>query len=302
MRRIPRLVLLSTILLLTVSPALAAKEKLVKVKFKASEADPAATQALFDQRAFFDRRVPALGRLAVFLHGAGVSKSCGPAAHLRLLAGMGFHVFSPCYVSGYGVENCGDNIGGCRKEAFDGIDGHDFIDIARADSIEGRLAKGLEHLAKLYPEDGWEGFLNALGEPSWERVTLSGHSHGASTAALIGRLRNVDRIIMLAGPYDRGQPWYDLEPVTKPDRHYGLSHLGDKQNEGHLTGFEALQLPGEVVNVDDNDPPYDHSHRLVTEVTSKKPHSAVRAGNVSPKVGDSFVLEPAWRYLYGVAN
>ena len=39
-----------------------------------------------------------------------------------MLAGQGFHVFAPCYLSDYGVGSCGDDIGGCRLEAFEGVD------------------------------------------------------------------------------------------------------------------------------------------------------------------------------------
>ena len=96
-------------------------ERLFKASFTARDADPSAQEALGNQRAFFDPRMPSRDRLVVFLHGAGVSENCGPAAHLRTLASYGFHVFSPCYVSDYGVENCGNDIAACRLEAFDGM-------------------------------------------------------------------------------------------------------------------------------------------------------------------------------------
>ena len=129
---------------------------------------------------------------------------------------------------------------------------------------------------------------------------LTGHSHGASTAALIGKTLQVERIVLLSGPYDVGQEWLEWPELTEARRHFGLTHSGDKQHAGHLAAFAALAMPGPPVDTDRTPPPFAGSHRLVTSVASDKPHSAVRAGNVSPKSNDGFVLDPAWRYLYGV--
>jgi hypothetical protein len=300
--RMLRPVLLVLLVLLVVAGDDAAAAELLKAEFSAAEADDAAVKALGQQRAFLDTRVPARGQLVVFLHGAGSNESCGPAEHLRLLAGYGFHVFSPCYVADYGVENCGSDIRGCRLEAFEGIDHHPYVQIAPADGIERRIARGLRHLDTLQPEARWGDFLADADRPDWTRIVLTGHSHGASTAALIGKVRRLDRIVMLAGPYDPDQAWLAEAPLTAVDRYYGLSHVGDPQHPGHLAAFAALGLPGPVVDVDRAAPPYGDSHRLITAVASDTPHSAVRAGSVSPRVGASFALEPAWRYLYGVGE
>ena len=291
--------------ILAASHALVAAElppRLLKARFTADAADPDATQALGLQQAFVDGRVPTQGRLVIFLHGAGRNEKCGPVAHLRLLAGFGFHVFSPCYVSDYGVDNCGSDIRGCRLEAFEGIDHHPYVRIAPADAIERRVARGLRHLETLQPEADWGRFLDSDGRPDWSQIILTGHSHGASTAALIGMVRRVGRVVMLAGPYDPGQAWLEQTGLTPVSDYYGLSHVGDRQHSGHLEAFALLGLSGPVVNVDRSQPPYGGSHQLVTSVESGNPHSAVRAGKPSPKRGERFALELAWRYLYGLSD
>ena len=217
-----------------------------------------------------------------------------------MLASYGFHVFSPCYVSDYGVENCGSEIAACRLEAFDGGDRHPAIAITRADSIEERVGNGLRYLEKLEPGLGWIDFLAADGRPQWDEIVLTGHSHGASTAALIGKTLQVERIVLLSGPYDVGQDWLEWPELTEALRYFGLTHSGDKQHDGHLAAFAALGMAGPPVDIDSTAPPFEGSHQLITSVASDKPHSAVRAGNVSPKSKDRFVLDPAWRYLYGV--
>ena len=72
---------------------------LTKLEFRADQADPAAREALGLQLALLDRAVEPKGLLIVYLHGAGEREICGEGTrgHERLLAGMGFHVLSPCY-------------------------------------------------------------------------------------------------------------------------------------------------------------------------------------------------------------
>ncbi len=120
--------------------------QLYSFEFTADQADPEASEVLAPQLAYLDTQVTPVGKLVVYLHGAGAPMICGSKAHGQLLAGMGLHVFSPCYRSDYGVGNCGDDIGGCRLEAFEGKDHHDFIDISLANSAEQRIVKGLQYL------------------------------------------------------------------------------------------------------------------------------------------------------------
>ena len=267
--------------------------------FTAQEADPAARQALGVEQGVVDKSRVRLGPLVVFLHGAGTSERCAPVAHLRLLAGFGLPVFAPCYVSDYEVERCGAAVAACRLEAFDGADRSGVIRVGPADSIERRIVMGLRHLDRLDPETGWAGFL-AGDRPDWGRITLSGHSHGASTAALIGKEREVGRIVMLAGPYDRGQAWLEAPARTPVDRYFGFSHKRDRQHEGHLEAFARLGLPGAPVDVDRARAPYGGNHRLLTGAATDNPHNAVRAGPAAPEEAGGYRFEPVWRYLYGV--
>lgn len=268
--------------------------RLYQVTFTAEDADPAASRALGDQHAFLDTRVEPQGKLVVYLHGAGDFQSCGGGALGPLVASFGFHWLAPCYLSNYGVDNCGDDIAGCRLEAFEGEDHHPFVDITRPDSIEERIVRGLGYLEQENPEGDWQYFLE--GEtPRWSEIVISGHSHGASSSGLIGVYRSVARVVMLAGPYDVGQAWLELEPLTPRDRFYGFSHTGDNQHQGHLDAFEALGLPGAPTGVDDQDPPYADSHRLFSQASVSDAHGSVTSGDIP-----AFV--PVWEYLYGPSS
>lgn len=268
-------------------------------RFTAADADPEATDYLGRQQALRPPGVPPLGRLVVYLHGAGKPNNCGSRDHGELLAADGFHVLMPCYAADYGVGNCGDAIGACRQEAFEGTDQIDVIDIGPPESIERRIVMGLRHLDTLDPDGGWAAYLDGEA-PRYDAIIVSGHSHGASSAGLIGQLRGVARVVMLAGPLDSGQPWLDRAGLTPADRYYGFTHTGDGQHPGHLAAFEALGLPGAPTGVDDTDPPYGESHRLVSDLDVIDGHSAVQASVLSPMRDGVFVYRPVWRALYGV--
>ena len=274
--------------------------KLHDFAFKPADADPAASMHNATQLAQLDTTVTPLGKLVVYLHGAGAPDTCGSKAHGLVLAGMGFHVLHPCYVSDYGVGNCGDDIGGCRLEAFEGLDHHPFINITAPDSIETRVVKALEYLQAMHPGGDWQYFV-VDGKPRWSEIIISGISHGASTSGVIGMARQVDRAVMLSGPLDTDQAWLKGPTLTPIDRFYGFTHTKDDQHMGHLKSFGDMMLPGAPVVVDGASPPYDDSHRLVTSAPTGDGHSSTQAGGASPKDGqDAYQFLPVWRTMYGV--
>lgn len=259
-----------------------------------------ATRALGTQTAFLDTRVAARGRLVVYLHGAGAPTTCGSNEHGRLLASWGFHVLGPCYLSDYGVGNCGADIGGCRLEAFEGVDHHPFVSIAPPDSIETRIVRALEFLRRRHPGGDWGYYLDGA-LPRWSTVIISGISHGASSAGVIGQVRAVDRVVMLSGPLDTGQAWLSRGGLTVRDRYWGLTHTGDTQHSGHLAAFTALGLPGAPATVETATSPYGGSHRLRSSAMTTDGHGSTQAGGVSPRdAAGRYLFEPAWRLMYGV--
>lgn len=266
--------------------------------FRPDQADPEAATVIGDQRAVLDTRVTPRGLLVVYLHGAGDPSggTCGSAAHSELLAGMGFHVVDPCYESNYGVGNCGDDIEGCRLEAFEGIDHHPFIDVAPADGIEVRVARALGFAQAANPEGDWTYFLD--GElPRWSKIVVSGISHGASTSGVIGLHREVRRVVMLSGPLDSGQAWLEKAPLTPIDAYFGFTAVSDEQHAGHLAAFEALGLPGAPTSVDGVAPPYGGSHRLLSSAPGNS-HGATQAGGGSPEVDGDWLYRPVWEHMY----
>lgn len=270
--------------------------QLYEAMFTPDEADPEATTVLGQELGYLDTRVTPRGLLVVYLHGAGTPNVCGSAAHSEVLAGFGFHVFDPCYSSDYGVGNCGDDIEGCRLEAFEGVDHHPFIDITPPNSIETRVVKGLTHLAAVIPEGDWTYFLDG-DKPRWDKIVISGISHGASSSGVIGLHRNVNRVVMLSGPLDSNQAWLAKPTLTPIDRFWGFTHTADPQHPGHLEAFATMGLPGAPTSVDGASPPYGGSHRLITSAATNDGHSSTQAGGSSPG-SPQYEFLPVWETLY----
>jgi hypothetical protein len=248
--------------------------------------------------------------LVVYLVGAN-GKPVRGREMARWVAGLGFPVVTPMYCNDYDIRRLcapsadadADCHGRLRLEAFEGRDHSPHIVVNRANSAEERVARMLAALARSYPDEGWDRFLDGAN-PRWSAIVVAGHSHGASSAALIGKVRAVDRVVMLSGPFDNrdgeAAPWVSRTPITPLDRVFGLTHRAEDQHSQHLKNWTAMSLGGPVVVVDEAAPPYGGSHELVTALPGTNPHGITAAGGASPQASDkTYRLAPAWRYLFG---
>jgi hypothetical protein len=287
---------------------------LLEILVQPQAIDPAADKYLDPEYAYVDTRVAPAGKLVVYLVGANGKPERGKDM-MKELAAMGFVVIAPAYANDYDIrakcekrasdpdEDCH---GKARLEAFEGKDTSPHIDVSRANSIEGRVARMLGHLAKTAPAGDWGRYLDGA-EPRWPAIVIAGHSHGASSAGLIAKVRNVDRAVILSGPFDNreGDPaaWMRWPSVTPRERVYAFSHALEEQHRGHLANWEALGLGGAVTIVDGAAPPFAGSHRLVTAWPPEgnaNPHGMTAAGKASPRLADGqYRLAGIFRYLFG---
>jgi hypothetical protein len=298
-------------------PAVDARDKrLVELSVRPEVADPRADRYLEDQYAYLDTRVPSVGRLVVYLAGAN-GKPAGVRTMMQELASYGFHVLSPHYANDYGItrvcspdrEPDEDCHGKVRLEAFEGKDHSPHIDVSRPNSAEERVARLLAHLARAHPAGDWGSFLDGAA-PRWRDIVIAGHSHGASSAGLISKVRRVRRAVMLSGPFDnrKGQPaaWTGRPSLTPVEDVYGFSHRNEDQHAGHLKDWEAMGLGvlGGVIVVEDASAPYGGSRQLVTALAPEgngNPHGTTAAGRASPRNADaSYRFRPVWKYLFGI--
>lgn len=312
---------LRALILLLLAPLLFAEGEHFKFKVRASEIDskvksyPKIGFVLEDgkgkaqdtQHASVDTGVDSKGRLAIWL--------MAPKQELMdRINSYGIHAiqvhyarqwFGKCCQQRPVSEHCRGNM---RLEAATGEDHSDEADIAPRDSIKGRALAFVKHLAKTNPEGKWAQFLNDGGDDLvWEKVILTGASHGSTTASRLAKHTKVARVVAFCGPRDQYQAWQGLDSATPKNRYFGFSHVKDMgwaefhyQRSWEMMGLHEF---GPIVDVDKSKPPYGNTRRLITDFDVKgnanRAHSSVTPGSSSFKARDgSYKHEAVWRYLF----
>jgi len=267
---------------------------------------------LEDHYVYVDSDARSNGKLFVFMTGANNPNS---AAQLfpQEAARLGYHAIALTYPNSWNIgvvcrddpdPTCQERV---RLQIIDGIHRTDLIDVTPPDSIDNRLTRLLLYLATHYPEEGWSRFIRA-GAPRWSRIALTGWSFGGMQAALMAKLRRVNRVAMFSGTADGsgGFPGGWVAPgETAPGRHYVLSHLRDAIHPQGLANWRALGLLdfGDPVQVEDSEPPYGGVHVLVTDLLPASgdyamAHASVVRDDVTPRDPDGTpLLRDAWRYM-----
>lgn len=260
------------------------------------------------QHASVDTRVSPRGRLVIWMMGPN------PALFERL-NGYGLHAIRVHYANGwfgkFGKEPppADDQfLGRIRLEAATGEDFSEAVEIPKPDGMMERALQFVKWLAKNNPEGRWEQFLATDGRAlRWDRVIMSGASHGATTSARFSQFQKVDRVVMFCGPRDQYETWQGRASATPPNRFFGFSHVldGGWTGDHYCRSWELLGLNrfGPIVNVDRSAPPYGHSRRLITDADVRKDagraHGCVTPGGSAVKDASGRCLhEDVWRYLF----
>ncbi|MDA7892329.1 hypothetical protein OAE72_00530 [Akkermansiaceae bacterium] len=313
--------LIRALFFLLLSPALLAEGQQYKIQVRASKIDPKVKSypkigfVLKDgkgkpqdiQNASVDTAVAPKGQLAIWL--------MAPKQELfDRLNSYGIHAiqvhyarqwFSKCCQQRPVSEHCRGNM---RLEAATGEDHSDEADIAVRDSIKGRALSFVKYLDKENPEGNWGQFLNKnKTDLDWEKVILTGASHGSTTASRLAKHTKVARVVAFCGPRDQYQAWQGLPSKTPANRFFGFSHVKDMGWEEfhYQRSWEMLGLHkfGPIVDVDKTNAPYGNTRRLVTDFDvnndANRAHSSVTPGSRSFKGPNGrFMHEEVWRYLF----
>ncbi len=317
------LLLLSSVCVLAaepVPPAGATPQRYDLAK-RASEIDPRAREhpeigfvfkddkgkVLDLQHATVDTRVKSEGKLVIWLmdHNAGL---------FERISGYGLHGIQVHYAnrwfSGLNKEvlNDGKSLGNIRLEAATGEDFSPLVDIPKPDGVKERSLQFVKWLAKENPQGRWEQFITPDGQSLvWEKVILSGISHGSTTAARFALHQKVDRVVMFSGPRDNSEDWQGLPSATESKRFFGFSHVLDGGWVGshYCRSWQLLGLHhfGPLVDVDKVGAPYGDSRRLITDSDVQKnagrAHTTVVPGGTAGKdASGKFIHEDVWRYLF----
>ena len=260
------------------------------------------------QQAVVDTRVAPQGMLVIWLMGHS-------SPLFDRLADYGFHALRVHYANGW-FGQFGDQspreedefLGKIRLEAATGEDFSPVVQIPKADGMMERARQMVKWLATENPQGGWQHFLTDDQQSlRWDRVIVSGSSHGSTTAARFAKHQKVARVVMFCGPRDQYEPWQALPSATPANRFFAFTHVLDTGWSGdhYCRSWEMLQLHqfGPIVNVDQSQPPYQHSRRLVTDADvngdERRAHSSVVPGRAAVKNAEGeFVHEAVWRYLF----
>jgi hypothetical protein len=136
------------------------------------------------EHASVDTRVPSQGKLVIWLMGHNKEL-------FDRLSGYGFNSIQVHYANGwFGKLYSGPPpeddlyLSKIRLEAATGENASKAVDIPKADSIMERSYQFVKWLDRKNPEGGWNRFITRDGKDlQWDKVILSGISHGSTTAA-----------------------------------------------------------------------------------------------------------------------
>lgn len=254
-----------------------------------------------------DTRVAPRGKLMIWLmgHNSGL---------FERLNTQGIHTIGVSYARQWFGKLCRPQPsdayarGRVRLEAATGLDFSDELDLLPPDGAAERARQLVLWLCEENPQGEWEQFLTRdRARLRWDKVIISGSSHGSTTAARFAKYQRVDRVVMLCGPRDQDQDWQGLPSATPENRYFGFTHVldGGWTGDHYCRSWELLGLHrlGPIVNVDASNPPYENSRRLISAADvggdASRAHSSVTPGSRSPENAQGEKLfDPVWLYLY----
>ena len=269
--------------------------------------DPKTNKPRDLQHAAVDPSVRPQGKLVIWLmdHNAGL---------FERTAAYGLHSIQVSYANRWFGKltkeqlNDGNTLGKIRLEAATGEDHSPLVNIAPPDSIAGRAYQFVKWLATEHPQGQWGQFLKpGTSSLDWEKVILTGISHGSTTAARFALHQKVDRVVMFSGPRDNTESWQSLPSATPLNRFFGFTHIldGGWTADHYCRSWQLLRLQqfGPLVNVESTPAPFGNSRRLITDFDVKKDakraHTAVVPGGSAGKdAAGAFIHEKVWHYLF----
>ncbi|GDY21231.1 alpha/beta hydrolase [Verrucomicrobiota bacterium] len=260
------------------------------------------------ENAAVDTRAKPQGKLVIWLMGHNKTL-------FERVNSYGLHAIQVHYANGWfgkfgDAAPPGDDkfLGKIRLEAATGEDFSSVVNIPKPDGMMERSVQFVKWLAKNNPAGRWEYFLTDDGAGlRWERVIISGSSHGSTTAARFAKHVAVDRVVMFCGPRDQLETWQGLPSATPANRYFGFSHVldGGWSGDHYCRSWELLGLHqfGPIVNVEKSAPPFGNTRRLITDADvkqdAKRAHSSVTPGGAAVKdASGKYLHEAVWRYLF----
>jgi hypothetical protein len=247
-------------------------------------------------------------QLIVFLPGTG-GKGKGSGKFNKMAARLGFHVLSLAYPDDISLtvfhrSDDKDAFAKGRSNVITGSTPYGPFTIDRPDSIDNRLVAALRYLAKHFPQEHWDEFLDANKNIAWDKTILSGQSQGGGHACYLGmRLHKVAKIIVFGAPKDFSRrfnapaKWLSAESITPINRVFCFNHTDDAIGCNHAEELKIYQAMGLVpsykdIDVDKAQPPFDHTRLLTSTAPTGDPHNAPLHDARYRQVWKYLLLEP----------
>ena len=251
--------------------------------FTAQSLDPQATQghATSTEYAAVDTSKPLMKQLCVVLTDMGVQPGIATADWMYP---HGFHVLQIAYQNDITMGPAGDTNphtpGDTRMDQFDGKGRVTWVTIKRADSLEERVVKALQHMTTADPGGDWGWYLNPDGNSvRWSDGCFIGFGYGGTMAAVVARYVRLAHAVSLSAPQAEGRPdaaWLEVASATPLERVFAI--FGQNDDPASAGRYEAtvaaLGYAGALVHVGltampDVTNPYGGSHRLELDGSGK---------------------------------
>ena len=248
----------------------------------------------------------ARGELLVWLTGTG-GRGRGAGEFCRLAASQGYHVLKVMYPTDLPATVCKRDPDPAAFERFRTclISGGTCaqITVDRVDSIEHRLIKLLQLLAKTRAREQWGQFLQPDAGLRWDKIVPAGQSQGGGHAFLIGMKHRVARVIGTGAPKDWSPqlsgpaPWLLGPSATPKDRFFSFNHAQDHQGATPDQQWQILRAFDPAAPIVSIDQPFDAKARHLstnhpgTPLSSTEAHTSVIADRNAER------LRPVWLHL-----
>ena len=262
-----------------------AQDAVKVLRINPQQTDPAIEVVHGPHVALYDPQVKSSHRLLVFFSGTR-GKAEGTLAIDKAFAKWGYHAIGLDYEDNVVAVTCAHSndsacFDGYRDAIVTGDSVSNKISLNRANSILNRLQKLLLYLVQQDPDGGWGEFV-ADGKPDWSRIVVAGHSQGSGHAAYIGKLFQVDKVLMFSGPQDylddlnKPAPWLSRPSATPSSRYFAFLNKNDPFNVHHqIANCKALMKtkhpktlmvkPGETIR---------GNYRILINDEHRNPHAS----------------------------
>jgi hypothetical protein len=251
--------------------------------FTAQSLDPGATQghATSTEYAAVDTSKPLMKQLCIVLTDVGQPPGIATADWMYP---HGFHVLQIAYQNDITMGPPGDTTartpGDTRMDQFDGAGRVSWVTIKRADSLEERVVKALQHMVTADPGGDWGWYLNPDGNSvRWSDGCLVGFGYGGTMAAVVAHYVRLAHAVSLSAPQAEGRPdasWLTAASATPLERVFAIYGQNDAPTVagGYDATTAALGYLGSVDTVGLSAAPaatnpYGGSHRLELQGSGK---------------------------------